>query len=384
MLIDRLDRHYVAMREVTYMNIVVPVLLQVYEGLLRRMLKSRGIAIEMLDFTEGQSDFANYDPNIHLEALHRQFEALAPELQRQVLNGGSDASPAVDGLAELQLSVDAFMEQFGHLADSGNDFSCPRWSENREMILNLIADYTEPEMVSERSTWAELPLGRLDKLWLGWIYRRARQFRLYREGVSSLYTYAHAELRKYWLEIGARLVKRELIDHAQDVFLLKEPDIREAMTVSDSQSKLRKHIADRKQAMERAKEFVLPEVIFGDEMPPPETLDHSMDTLHGIPTARGYYTGTARVIRGIREFDRLTPGEVLVVPFSDVGWTPLFSKAGAVIAESGGMLSHSSIVAREYGLPAVVSVSSACDLLEGKQVTVDGYKGEVRVHREGS
>ncbi len=179
-------------------------------------------------------------------------------------------------------------------------------------------------------------------------------------------------------------MKRELIDHAQDVFLLKEPDIREAMTVSDSQSKLRKHIADRKQAMERAKEFVLPEVIFGDEMPPPETLDHSMDTLHGIPTARGYYTGTARVIRGIREFDRLTPGEVLVVPFSDVGWTPLFSKAGAVIAESGGMLSHSSIVAREYGLPAVVSVSSACDLLEGKQVTVDGYKGEVRVHREGS
>ncbi len=68
---------------------------------------------------------------------------------------------------------------------------------------------------------------------------------------------------------------------------------------------------------------------------------------------------------------------MLIIPFSDVGWTPLFAKAGAVVAESGGMLSHSSIVAREYGIPCVVSVPGAMRIEDGTMLTVDGYSGEV-------
>jgi len=104
--------------------------------------------------------------------------------------------------------------------------------------------------------------------------------------------------------------------------------------------------------------------------------------LSGTPTSRGYYQGAARVVRGIKDFEKVQTGDVLIVPFSDVGWTPLFSRAGAVIAESGGMLSHSSIVAREYDIPAVVSVSGACQIADGKLVTVDGYRGEVTIHAE--
>jgi pyruvate,water dikinase len=66
-----------------------------------------------------------------------------------------------------------------------------------------------------------------------------------------------------------------------------------------------------------------------------------------------------------------------VIPFSDVGWTPLFTRAGAVIAESGGILSHSSIVAREYGIPAVVSVAGAMELKDETWVELDGYQGEI-------
>ena len=71
---------------------------------------------------------------------------------------------------------------------------------------------------------------------------------------------------------------------------------------------------------------------------------------------------------------------MLVIPYSDVGWAPLFASAGAVIAESGGVLSHSSIIAREYGIPAVVSVPNACAMLDGVVVSVDGYRGEVHIH----
>jgi phosphohistidine swiveling domain-containing protein len=71
---------------------------------------------------------------------------------------------------------------------------------------------------------------------------------------------------------------------------------------------------------------------------------------------------------------------VLVIPYSDVGWSPLFARAGAVVAESGGLLSHSSIIAREYGIPAVVSVDGAMTLLDRMRVTVDGHKGEIILH----
>ena len=77
---------------------------------------------------------------------------------------------------------------------------------------------------------------------------------------------------------------------------------------------------------------------------------------------------------------KLQEGDVLVIPYSDVGWTPLFTKASAVIAESGGILSHTSIIAREYGIPAVVSVPAACQIADDTLVTVDGYRGEITLY----
>jgi pyruvate,water dikinase len=87
-----------------------------------------------------------------------------------------------------------------------------------------------------------------------------------------------------------------------------------------------------------------------------------------------------RVVQGIQDFPKVRQGDVLVIPYADVGWTPLFARAGAVIAESGGMLSHSSIVAREYHIPAVVSVAHACQLADDTIVSVDGYLGTITVH----
>jgi pyruvate,water dikinase len=75
---------------------------------------------------------------------------------------------------------------------------------------------------------------------------------------------------------------------------------------------------------------------------------------------------------------KLVKGDVLIMPYSDVGMTPLFSKAGAVVSESGGLLSHSSIIAREYGIPAVVSVPDACSIPDNTRLSVDGFEGVVR------
>jgi pyruvate,water dikinase len=134
----------------------------------------------------------------------------------------------------------------------------------------------------------------------------------------------------------------------------------------------------RRDEIEAVRDIVPPDIIFGDQAPPLEP--RQGQGLTGIPTSRGHYSGPARVLQGIQDLNKVQEGDVLVIPYSDVGWTPMFTKAGAVIAESGGILSHSSIIAREYGIPAVVSVPGACQLPDDTQVTVDGYRGEITVH----
>jgi len=88
------------------------------------------------------------------------------------------------------------------------------------------------------------------------------------------------------------------------------------------------------------------------------------------------------VVRSPSEFSRVQSGDVIIIPYSDVAWTPLFAKAGAVVAESGGMLSHTSIVAREYGIPAVVSVEGAMRIPDDAEVVVDGYTGLISLSDE--
>jgi len=132
--------------------------------------------------------------------------------------------------------------------------------------------------------------------------------------------------------------------------------------------------------MQKTADIELPQVIYGDT--PPPMIPANSIRLRGTPTSQGYYSGPARLVRGIEDFHKVQPGDVLVIPFSEVGWTPLFAKAGAVVAESGGVLSHSSIVAREYRIPAVVSVSGAMKLCDNQSITVDGFKGEIILHEK--
>jgi pyruvate,water dikinase len=102
--------------------------------------------------------------------------------------------------------------------------------------------------------------------------------------------------------------------------------------------------------------------------------------LHGWAASAGSYTGTARVIRDATAPNGLEPGDVLVAESTDASWLPLFLRAGAIVVERGGPLSHAAIVARELGLPAVLNVDGATAVLDGRLVTVDGDAGSVEVH----
>ncbi|MFC5822144.1 PEP/pyruvate-binding domain-containing protein [Nonomuraea harbinensis] len=113
-------------------------------------------------------------------------------------------------------------------------------------------------------------------------------------------------------------------------------------------------------------------------LPPPAPSGAPAGALTGTPGSHGTVTGTARIVRGPGDFARVRPGDILVCPFTDPAWTPLLRIAAGVVTETGGVLSHAAIVAREHAIPAVLGVRDATgSLRDGAVITVDGTGGTV-------
>ena len=409
-LLAEIERLYLINQKAAYFNILAPLLMGLYNLILKRQLSTIGVDFSAFDLTHGLTELENYDPNPYLRQLADRYNQLEESTPSQLA-----ASADLDGanFPELfQKEVAEFIQQFGHLSDSGNDFSSIPWRENQPLVLQMIQSeaqrqrdagsksnshqeiHQDKEQTSRldqsgsKLTWQKLELNRLQRLRMGPTYRRARQFRLYREAVSSTYTYGYGLFRIYFLELGQRLVKRSVLESPDDIFYLSWEEVKasilpEKLPAQDSGvGNYADLAAKRKREMESSRDLILPEIIYGNELPPMQNPDQLGDVRQGIPSSGGYYRGPAKIIRSVSDFGKLCKGDVLVIPFSDVSWTPLFTQAGAVVAESGGMLSHSSIVAREFNLPCVVSVPLACQIPDNTILTVDGYKGEVHLHND--
>lgn len=379
-LLAQIDRLREAQTEITYNNIVIPLSMMAYNAQLNRQLQRAGVDAASFDLTAGMEELHAYDPNHHLAELNRQFRQLPGELQAKLGDMRYADFQALPGIGEFQSAVSRFIDRFGHLSDSGNDFTSRTWRESPELVLKMIALYQPPAEKGKKVRLEDMQLGGLRGWLLRLFHRRARRFRYYREWVSSLYTRHQAMLRNHYLALGARLSAAGKLPDAGDIFYLEDAELRQLVKGEADPASLAQVIQRRREEMEASASIELPTIIYGDD--PPPVMPKTGNQLRGTPTARGYYTGPVRVVRGIADFPKVKPGDVLVIPYSDVGWTPLFAKAGAVIAESGGMLSHSSIIAREYHIPAVVSVPGALELTDDMLVSIDGYKGEIVVHAE--
>jgi pyruvate,water dikinase len=379
-IIAEIDRLYVLNEETAYYMIVTYILMGLYNILWKNRLKKLGGQYETCDCLQGMDALSEFDPNSNLLELNEQFNQL-DEVTRDVIKGSSyQAFLALGQVGPFTRNVKRFIEHFGHLSDSGNDFSAVPWRENPDTILSMIINYTRrKERPSPKIGFRELPLSSMTRLLLKPLFKRTRAFRFYREAVGSLYTYGYGLFRTYFLSLGEHFVRRAFIAQREDIFYLYFDEIKEIVRAGVMYQTYADKIAQRKAEIEQYENITLPDTIYGDDHPPVKTVTDRR--MKGIPTSKGLFKGRVRVIRGVNDFQRLREGDVLVIPYSDVGWTPLFTKAGAIIAEAGGFLSHSSIIAREYEIPAVVSVQGACQLKDGTLVTVDGYQGDITLHQ---
>jgi len=345
--------------QTAYYNIIIPLLAMVSGRILQRILRSMDIGLNGLELYEDKEQLKKYSPHMHLDRLRRIY--------KEDKEGRS-----------FKKEFDEFIRNFGHFSDSGNDFSSVPWREDPDMVKKMIIDFKRDiDPGRGLKKFDDLDLKGIRRSFTRKVFNMTGRFAIDRERISSLYTFGYGQFRDYFLALGKLLAKRKKILEREDIFYLYMDEVYEAAG-SCINKDLGSLIQKRKDDMERVRDIDIPDIIYGDNpLPADRDMSHN---LQGIPTSHGIYTGPVKVLKGLQEMNKMTEGDILVIPYSDIGWTPLFGRAGAVISESGGILSHSSILAREYNIPAVLSVKDACRLPDNTLVTVDGFKGEVYIH----
>ncbi|MEV1288524.1 PEP/pyruvate-binding domain-containing protein [Micromonospora sp. NPDC049679] len=296
------------------------------------------------------------------------------------------------------IGLSAFLDSYGHRAVAEVDIGVPRWDEDPAPVFAMIANYlrvTDPEQAPDRrferaAATAEAKLeelvrrarrsrpirGRL----AGFFLRRSRALTGLREAGKFAGLYPLRETRRQLLLIGADLVESGLLKHADDIMFLTAGEVRTA--VHDGADH-RDTVTSRKAVHHRElRRPTVPVSLLSDGtdvellIPPAPSQDGA---LRGVGAAAGRVTGPARVVRDPAAA-HIEPGEILVAPTTDPGWTPLFLTAGGLVTETGATMAHGPTVAREYGIPAVICVPGATAKIKtGQLITVDGAAGTVTI-----
>ncbi len=185
--------------------------------------------------------------------------------------------------------------------------------------------------------------------------------------------HALERLGEFWTEDG-------WLDKPEDITLLTLEDIDRVLEGRLQRREVKALVLERARRYQEQLERDHPVFLEGKEADTPIP-ENGGDTLTGLGISPGRARGPARILHSLAEMDKLQQGDILVARATDPGWTPLFLPAAGLITELGSLLSHGAVVAREYGLPAVVNVADATRILrDGQPITVDGYRGVVYLH----
>jgi pyruvate,water dikinase len=347
----------------------------------------------------GLADLAIVARELGLETLFRETDpdALLPALETSA--AGRTFLPRLR----------AYLEEYG-LRQDLFEMATPTWQEDPSFALASVRNYLlanrdtrEEHAAMARSADAALEAARerltaypaavreqfeamVQPARQGAFLQEEHNFYIDQQGVALT--------RLFFLKIGERLAAKGLLAAPDDIFMLYADELREIVAGQGNAEVIQSLVATRRDEFARAWDLTPPPFIG----PPPEETsdDNPMERaftqfwggppqeaerpgeLKGNAGSRGVASGPARVARTLEEARSLLPGEILVAVTTMPPWTPLFGVAAAVVTETGGPLSHCAIVAREYGIPAVVGVAGATRAIAtGQQITVDGERGVV-------
>lgn len=344
----------------------------------------------------------NPTTEMDLELWHLSRRVGADEASRNALLGQTPAElftayrdnslPPV-----LSRELGEFLARWGARGVAEIDIGVPRWRDDPTHILGSLANYlalsddalapdeafargarAADEMAAELSRRAR-ERGFLRGKAGGFAVNRVRRLMGAREvpkfGMVRILSHARALL----LEAGRGLVADGKLESADDVFFLDLRELREAIGGKN----VRALVTERRRewTQELGRKYV-PRVMLSDGTLPEvgAAQANGAGGLSGTPASAGIIKGKARVVLN-PVGAKIEPGEILVAPSTDPGWTPLFLTASGLVMEMGGSMSHGAVVAREYGIPAVVGVADATKVIEtGQIIVVDGGAGTISIH----
>jgi pyruvate,water dikinase len=349
------------------------------------------------------------EANEHLHRIARQIRAddalyeivvtTPAKYLMAALEHHPEGAPAVE-------AIEGYLETYGHLAYS-LDFAEPLPLEDPSALLaalkTLVASKEDGRKNQEHETKRrrESALHEIEGLLDGlsyWQFRYrhwfTRRFYFIREEVMFYLYIAWPVLRPLALELGRRLTDVGTIAAPGDVFYLVTDELNRAIEARKAGKALPEFVqltAERRELREARKRLHPPGTIPSDANKHPgvrfkETQvsnDPNSPTLMGVAVSPGTVTSPASLINSPDEFDRMEPGSILVCPMTNPAWTPLFAHATGLVTDMGGILGHGSIVAREYGIPAVVGTGNITQRVEhGQEIRVDGDAGIVTILSE--
>ncbi|HZG38333.1 MAG TPA: glycerol-3-phosphate acyltransferase [Nodosilinea sp.] len=356
------------LRQVTYFNILGPL-----SFALRRAL------------FKVPEESLNPEQNAEIAALDR-VRAIAHDIRQTLstpeINRITDSSSLMTALAEstdgepLLQEMSRFIAEYGYLSPVGTDIAVATWQENPGPVRELLAQFVRQPPPPKPATVP--PTGKAALV----------QRRLDLKGqVNTLYNRLLAELRWSLLALAARWQQQGHLKERDDIFFLTLEEIQSLVAAGEvsAGAQMQESIDQRKTQYDQDKRMAaVPYLVFGNEPPSrgllPMTSATVQQKLTGIGASAGVVAGPVQVITQLETATAIEGPFILVVPYTDAGWAPLLARAQGLIAEVGGRLSHGAIVAREYGIPAVMDITNATQRLHtGQWVRLDGETGTVEV-----
>lgn len=297
-------------------------------------------------------------------------------------------------------SLRQFLAAHGYHGSRELDLMFPRWGEDPTPVIEILKKYVgldgtcdpglraiekKQRAAGEREKLYRFLNGRdaiRRKLFLRKL-DRVRFYSWYREEVRDRSTRMYGLIRKVTLEVGRRLVQRGILKETEDLFFLPYEEVINLLRDKNTdRPAVRQSVAANRNYHLSFRNFKAPNEVgqrwqYRDD----QGRQERFASVHrGIPCAPGKVSGRARIVPTMGEGGTLTQGEILVTRYTDPGWTPLFPLVAGIVTETGGVLSHAAIMAREYGIPAVLAVPEATTtIMDGQMMVLDGDRGEVRI-----
>ena len=342
------------------------------------------------------AEWVRTQPELAAYLLESPTSELVEQLVKPLFQISAPLSP------EFASRFHSHLEQFGHIIYN-LDYARPLPLDDPTPMVEAIKMYlrrqgTNPherqKNAEERRLQAKQTLLVRVKGLRGWAFRTtlkyAQKLAEVREDALASIGLGYPVLRRMLLALGGRFVEAGWIEQAEDIFCLEKNEIEEFVKAKEQNQplpSLAETVSERKVNWEVMKRISPPPML-----PPNKKYmgfdvtvfigvsekDQLGNTLKGVAASAGKVTAAARVLHGPEDFDQMQPGDVLVAAITTPAWTPLFAMAAAVVTDVGGPLSHGSIVAREYGIPAVMGTGVATKRIQsGQVITVDGNAGIV-------